>query len=144
MMTERIVQLVNLCEFHGEAAHELLDRFEIELGLRCSRGSRYSANDDREAEKRRREEELERKEQQRVADMQRMRRMLVRVAMKKWMNKTTTKAFQGWIFKTTNTKRQWCALLSSSSTWLLVLCWLICQVHDETIPWRAVHWRRNA
>ena len=86
-------QIASLCEIHVDAEHELLDRLEFELGLPNSRGSFMS---DKDAEKRRREEELEEKERRRLAEMERLKRVLAGVALRRWIHRKTGQAWAKW------------------------------------------------
>ena len=76
-------QLTNLCDMHVDAAHELLDRLERELGLANSRGG--GAIRDKETEKDAREEEF-----------QRMKRVLARIALRRWSHKSLGQAWAKW------------------------------------------------
>jgi hypothetical protein len=88
-----LYQLASLCEIHVDTEHELLDRVEMELGLPNSRGGHVS---DKDAEKRRREEELEEKERRRYAEMERLKRVLAGVAMRRWIHRTIGQAWAKW------------------------------------------------
>lgn len=89
----RCEQIAGLCEIHVDAEHELLDRLESELGLPNSRGSSLG---DKDAEKKRREEELEERERRRLEEMERLKRVLAGVALRRWIHKKTGQAWAKW------------------------------------------------